>query len=221
MKHHISLLVAFLLGCLLMAPVVSAGDIRWHELSLRGFAGGVQNGGHYDSRPGYSSFDMGSEVMYGGGFSMIFEDWLDLDFALSMFDNQATQIAENGQDHLEHSLRFIQLSVTGKRLYPMAEGLFRPWWGGGLDVGQIKDREAETVVTPAGTISRGDMVRDSTAFGAHGAAGIDVYPIKQSAFALTAEVRYSYYFSTGPFEGNLNGLAYFAGIRWDFFQRGM
>ena len=56
-----------------------------------------------------------------------------------------------------------------------------------------------------------------TAFGAHVGMGVDIYPIEQSAIAITVDCRYTGYFTTS----DINGPSILVGVRWDFFQRGL
>jgi hypothetical protein len=136
-------------------------------------------------------------------------------------DSIDAQRATGGDDYIHLDLEFNKLSITGKRRYSFDEGLFCPWWGGGIDAGLLTIHEQEVMSVAGGTLAKEALTRVSNTFGVHGGAGIDIYPLRQSSLALLAEVRYSVYQTTGPFEGDLDGYAFFLGVRWDFWQCGM
>ncbi len=193
---------------------------RWNRLSLRGFVGTVDNGGRVDARAGYKELDMKSELEWGGAFSMVMGRYFDLDFALHKMSSAGDQYSENSGNRISVDIDLIRAAVTAKFRYPFVDGLFVPWIGAGPDVGYLMTGETEVVDLNGLAYSKGERDKVNLILGAHAGGGLDIYPLRESAFAFTVEGRYSFYLATGSFKGDMNAFGIYFGIRWDFLQRG-
>jgi hypothetical protein len=193
---------------------------RWNKLSLRVFAGSVDNGGTIDERAGYKELKMKSELEWGGAFSIIMGRYFDLDFALHVMSSDGDQHSVDSNNRIKVDLDFIRAAITAKLRYPLADGLFVPWVGAGPDIGYLMTDETEVVDVNGLPYEKDDRDRSNVAFGGHVGCGLDIYPLRESAFALTIDGRYSFYTTSGSFDGDLNTFGIYFGIRWDFLQRG-
>jgi len=193
----------------------------WYNHSLRLYMGSVNNAASIDGRGTYLPLEMGSDAEIGLGFTFVLNPSYDLEISLSELTSSATQRNSQGSGHenneMDISLNNKKLSVTGKKLWHRNERPFVPWAGVGLDASLLEVTETEIVALIPGSISKPSLNRVSSAIGAHVSGGIDIYPFKTSAFALSLEGRYNLAIINGPFEGDINSFAVLIGLRWDFW----
>ena len=201
------LLVSMLLG----APVFA--EQPWHELSGRVFAGSVFNAASIDARDGYNSVDLGSELEWGGALSLTPDNTYEFELAYMQWSTDGHQYKYPGADKIKVDVNVKQASFSYRRKYAYP-GVVVPWWGAGPDIAYVETHELETV----NGANKPQVDQTHTGFGLHLCGGMDIYPVKYSALALTLEARYSYYFVGNSFPGDINGLAAVVGLRWDFWQ---
>jgi hypothetical protein len=129
----------------------------------------------------------------------------------------AAQTSGTSQDYMATSLNSRKLSGTLHSRFPCQCRCIIPWLGGGLDINNVSLTEEENLSAPQGEYTAYRTTRMTTMMGAHASAGILLYPVQQSAVALTAEARYTAYMANNVLDVNIDGLSFFAGLRWDFW----
>ncbi len=206
---------------LLVAALGARAEEPWHDYSLRAYGGYVENAANVDARDTYMKLRMGSAAEFGAAFVVAINRSFDLDMGLSHMRADATQRNASGsgneQNTLSINMAVTRFRITGKLRYNKHEGNFVPWIGLGVNAGLISCDEAEKLYSGGGYILR-EREETSSAFGFHGAAGFDIYPVKSSSLAMTFEARYQIDAAiSGPFKGSLDGAAFLAGIKWDFW----
>jgi len=206
----------------LTLAVRAPAETRWHEHSMHLYLGQVNSAATIYGRGNYGKLDLGSDAERGIGYTVQLKDDLDLEFALGQVHSSGTQHGRTGSgdeaDRLYVDLQLTSLYITGKQRYEPLAGLFVPWVGAGLNADLLETEETETVMASGGSITKPRTMRSSSAVGVHGVAGIDMYPRKTSAVALSVQFRYDLtLLERGPFDGEIGGFGLLFGLRWDFF----
>lgn len=214
---HAATSFIMLLLSLNSSPLLAA-ESRWHALSISAFAGGNSNGGKSKSSPDFKSHNLGSGSVISFSGSMIMEDSFDLEFTLSRMDNSSAHLSKTGDRLRSYRIKYTELSITGKKLFSYKQGRFRPWFGGGLNIGELRTNIKEQLYTPYGRLPLDGINNRDTAIGAHAACGIDIYPLKISALALSTRIHYSLYSLSDKYIDSLNGPAIYIGLRYDFLM---
>ena len=195
----------------------------WHDYSLRIYRGYVDNAGTISARDTYQELNMGSDEEIGLGHTMVMNSCFDLELGLSKLDAHAIQQnlpqSASKNNSMAIRLKINRINMTGKLRYNTHRGRLVPWLGAGLNAGLIETIEQERIHTPNGYISKPKKRKISTSAGLHGAGGIDIYPVKNSALALAIEVKYNISDISGPFKGNIDGYSVILGVKWDFGLR--
>ncbi len=222
MKNTQTKRLSVLLSFLLLQTAYGESENPWHDHSLRLYMGSVDNAATIDGRGTYLPLEMGSDAEIGLGFTFVLNPNYDLEISLSELTSSASQLNAQGSGNENNSMNISlnnkKLSVTGKRYWQRSERPFVPWAGVGLDGNLLEVTETETVALAPGSVSKPSLTRVSSALGAHISGGIDIYPLKTSAFALSLEGRYNLAIINGPFEGDINSFAFLVGLKWDFWQ---
>lgn len=204
-----------------MAATVRAQDpAPWNRMYLVIFAGQVANAAKLESLGNYQAVNTRNELIYGVGLGIPVTPSIDCDLAYSLMNASAKQPSSVSDDYLKMDIAFKGLSCTGRKKYSFSEDRFVPWWGGGLDATLLTMDETEVRTAASGQFIAAQSTRVTMAAGAHAAAGINIYPVPQSAIAITLEGRYTGYFTTGLLDGDINAWSFIAGLRWDFWQLG-
>ncbi len=223
MNCHTARKITVIIGLLVIsvcAGMAQQNQHPWHRMYALVFAGQTANAVKLDRIGEYQAVNSKNELLYGLGFGVPFSEHLDGDLALALMDTSAKQHSAISADYLETEIAFKTLSCTIRAKQAFLEQRFVPWLGGGVDANFMSIDETEYRYAAGGRYTASQSSRFTTAVGAHAAAGIHIYPVSQSAIALTFEGRYTGYFSTGLLEGDLNGWAFIGGLRWDFWQLG-
>ncbi len=223
MRNSFSLLFVglFCATVALLCARTALAEEPWHDYSLRAYGGYVDNAADVDAHDTYMKLKMGSAAEFGAAFVIAMNRCFDLDMALSHMRADGTQRnspgSGNENNSLDINMAVTRLRITGKLRYNKHEGNFVPWIGAGVNAALISCNESENLYVNGGYLVQ-ERDETSSAFGFHGAAGIDVYPIRTGSLAITFEARYQMDAAiSGPFKGSLDGAAFLAGVKWDFW----
>jgi len=217
--------VVSILGLITLMMLGTANGIEtetpWYENSLHLYAGAVNNAATIDGRGTYSPLDMGSDAEIGLGFTFVMTPAYDLEISVSELRTSGTQYNHTGSGNENNTMAISllnrKLSVTGKKLWQRNNRPFVPWAGIGLDAALIETTETEITSLAQGPVYKESLNKVSSALGGHIAGGIDIYPFRTSAFALSIEGRYNTAIINGPLDGDINSFAFLLGLRWDFW----
>ena len=129
------------------------------------------------------------------------------------------QAAAEGAADRTLSVRLTQLGLHARiRRYPEPRSFpFDLWYGGGLTAGMLMLREQEQVFIPGGRIRRSARNSAYPFAGVQAMAGVDLYPLRDSALLLRLQTRYDLNAVPGGFRGHINGYAVQIGLLWNFW----
>ncbi len=210
--------------CALMANLAWSGGktdpliTPWNKASLRLFGGVVANAASMDSRGGYSKTDLGNELEWGGSWIMPREKLYEYDLTLSSWSAKGRQYNADKSGRIDVEVNAYKLSGSYRQRYGYGHP-FVPWWDAGPDIVLLTTQEQEHYPSEGGLYPKDTQDKSHMGFGAHIGAGCDIYPVRESALALFIEARGAFYITGDSFDGNINGVSIWGGLRWDFWPR--
>lgn len=193
----------------------------WNRMHIVIVGDHAVNDAVLDRQDIYQSAEMIAGPEYGGGLGVALSWNCDFDLVYSRRHGVANQYNPYSADYLRVELDFQKVAGTVRKKYSLADGMLALWLGVGFDVNLLSMHSEEVITVIPG--QQYVAVRSSsttTAMGAHVGTGLNIYPVQQSAIAITVEGRYTQYFATGPFDASLSGWSCLLGLRWDFWQIG-
>ncbi len=210
-----------------LLPVCAKAQESWCRSSLKGFVSYVDNAGTLDAHDNYRQLDLGSDTARGFAISMIDMKALDhefeLEFSLSQMSSSGIQSGAPGaasdKNFLHVDTKRTEFALSARSPSSCQDKLLAPWLGGGLNVTLMELTEQENIAKGQTIIPMEEHKTSSEAVGAHVSAGINIYPVKESALAAYIETRYTTWMINPPVNGNLSGFSIRCGIRWDFGTR--
>jgi len=159
-------------------------------------------------------------MQFGVGYDMVMDDWVDLHWDVYHSEKGKSQRSVRGYGHdddrIAINLEIFGLSSMVRLRHNRPGRRIVPWVGVGLHLGLLERKEQERLVTAGQLVLKPRLSDRSGSIGAEVAAGLDVYPTRQSAFALSFAGRYRKAFINGHFDGDIDGIAAIFALKWDF-----
>ena len=217
-------------ACRLAAVVISVfacgwahGGDMWNEQSLSAYTAYLPEVAEIPGRDTYEALDLGSARELGVEYTYIPDSRIEYALALGFSDASGTQRNSEGSGNESNTLQ-VDLDLTSvfasaRLCRRNADAIFVPWIAAGIDFSLIETRESETIAAGGGPITRPAVERSSVGIGVHAEIGVDVYPARASAVAISLRGRYRAAAIDGPFDGDIDGFAVLAAVRWDFGMR--
>ncbi|OVE76290.1 hypothetical protein BVX97_01605 [bacterium E08(2017)] len=195
-------------------------ETDWHRHSIRISYGELDNVANMDAVDTYRDLSFGSDAELGIAFCTVLEPSLDLEIGLYQIESEGIRLnrigSGNEQNYINTAVDTKRLFITLRRRFRDKHKLFVPWVSGGIHGGVLQTEEQEFIGAPMGAIGQRLLTKRSSIYGVHAGAGVDLYPLEESALALVFESRYNLSYVSSPFSGDINSLAFLFGLKWDF-----
>ncbi len=211
-------------GLVFAAPLETWAEdaaLPWNRHALALSYGYVQNPGTLSARDGWRRTVLGSTGEWDAEWTLAPGASADLALGASHVRGHATVRPQAAADIGARALsvRATQwgLHVRARRYLERRPFPFDPWLGGGVTAGMLTLREQERSATPGGPVLRPARNAAYPFAGLRAMAGIDIYPIRDSALLLRLQTRYDLNAVAGGFQGHTNGYAVQIGLQWNFW----